>query len=78
MTSEQENVDADYSFGYYWWINKPHNIIHMWGHGGQFAFIHPDKNLLVVMTSIPNTQGDHQVDAFEALEYVDRIVAASE
>jgi len=76
MVSEQVDIDTDYSFGYYWWINKTHNIIHMWGHGGQFAFIAPDKDLIVVMTSIPNTQGNHQIDAHEALEYVDRIVAS--
>lgn len=78
MISEQVVVDNDYAFGYYWWINKERNIHHMWGHGGQFAFIVPHKDLIVVMTSIPNTQGDHQVDAFEALEYVDRIVAICE
>jgi len=45
----------------------------MWGQGGQFAFIVPDKNLTVVMTSIPNTQGKYQIQADEAEEIVDRI-----
>ncbi|KAA3641573.1 MAG: class C beta-lactamase-related serine hydrolase [Bacteroidetes bacterium] len=74
MISEQVDVNDDYAFGYYWWINKERNIHHMWGHGGQFAFIAPHKDLIVVLTSIPNTQGDHQINAFEAFEYVDRIV----
>jgi len=49
----------------------------MWGHGGQFAFIVPEKKLLVVMTSIPNTQGDYEIWAEEALPVVDRIIQAS-
>jgi len=46
----------------------------MWGHGGQFAFIVPEKDLVVVMTSIPNTQGDYQIQADEALPLVDMII----
>ncbi len=74
MTSEQIEASEDYSFGYYWWIDKTRDIHFMWGHGGQFAFIIPSKNLVVVMTSIPNTQGDYQIQADEALEVVDKII----
>jgi len=48
----------------------------MWGHGGQFAFIVPSKSLVVVMTSIPNTQGKYQILADEALPVVDQIIEA--
>ena len=74
MTSPQVYASDDYDFGYYWWINKQRNIHHMWGHGGQFAFIVPDKNLVVVMTSFPNTKGDYQVSADDVLPIVDRII----
>jgi CubicO group peptidase (beta-lactamase class C family) len=40
-----------------WHIHFNRHIRFMWGHGGQFAFIVPEKSLVVVMTSIPNTQG---------------------
>ena len=69
--------DSDYSFGYYWWIDIERDVYFMWGHGGQFAFIIPSKKLVVVMTSIPNTQGDYQIQADEALPIVDRIISAS-
>ncbi len=79
MTSPQvKNTGSDYTFGYFWWINPSRGLHFMWGHGGQFAFIFPKKNLLVVMTSIPNTQGDYQISADEAISYVDRIIEIAE
>ena len=77
MTSEHVTVNQDYKFGFYWWIDTERNIHFMNGHGGQYAFIVPDKNLLIVMTSLPNTQGDHQISAKEGLEIVDRIINIS-
>ncbi len=71
-----EIADADYQFGYYWWLDTKRNIQFTWGHGGQFAFIVPDQDLIVVMTSIPNTQGDYQIQADEALPVVDQIIEA--
>ena len=77
MTGEIIVADDDFSFGFYWWINPARNIPFMWGHGGQFAFIVPSKKLVVIMTSLPNTQGDHQIHALDALEIVDRIIDIS-
>ena len=76
MTSPQVEMDIDYDFGYYWWLDTQRGIHFMWGHGGQFAFIVPSRSLVVVMTSIPNTQGDYQIQADEALPVVDQIVEA--
>lgn len=78
MTSMQTQIDNfNYSFGYFWWIDETRNICFMWGAGGQFAFIVPEKNLVVVMTSLPNTKGEHEIQADEALGIVDRIIDAS-
>ena len=78
MTSTRVEIpESDFDFGYYWWIDPVRNIQFMWGHGGQFAFICPDTDIVVIITSEPNTQGLHQIDADEALEIVDRIVSAS-
>jgi len=74
MISLKVETEIDYDFGYYWWIDPSRNIHFMWGHGGQFAFIVPEKDLVVVMTSIPNTQGDYQIQADEALPLVDMII----
>lgn len=58
-----DTLDFEYDFGYYWWIDSVRNIHFMWGHGGQFAFVCPDKNVVIVMTSEPNTQSDHEISA---------------
>jgi len=69
-------MNSEYSFGYFWWIDPTRQLHFMWGHGGQFAFIMPALDLLIVMTSIPNTQGDYQIQADEALRIVDMIIDA--
>ncbi len=61
-------------FGYYWWIDPTRNIQFIWGHGGQFSFIIPDKSMIVTITALPNTQGRYQILPHEALELVDKIV----
>jgi CubicO group peptidase (beta-lactamase class C family) len=76
MTSPKIEVSDGYSFGYYWWVDTSRKIHFTWGHGGQFAFIVPDYQLIVVMSSIPNTQGDYQISAGEALPVVDEIIKA--
>ena len=63
-----------YAFGYQWWKDTSHDISFMDGHGGQFAFIIPSKELLVLITSFPNTQDDYQITPSEALPYVYRIM----
>ena len=76
LSVQVEIPDASYLFGYYWWLDTSRNIQFMWGHGGQFAFIAPDHQLIVVMSSIPNTQGDYQIQADEVLPVVDEIISA--
>jgi CubicO group peptidase (beta-lactamase class C family) len=78
MTKTQVQINnSDCSFGYFWWIDPVRNIHFMWGVGGQFGFVIPDKNLVVVITSLPNTKGDYEIQADEALAIVDRIIAAA-
>ena len=47
------------------------------GHGGQYAFIRPDKKLIVVITSEPNTQDEFQYSVWEAMDVVDRVLQAA-
>ncbi|MFC2090354.1 serine hydrolase domain-containing protein [Bacteroidota bacterium] len=78
MVSPQIQIDDfEYSFGYFWWVDEARDIFFMWGVGGQFAFIVPAKRLLVVMTAFPNTKGEYEIQADEALLIVDRIIDAS-
>lgn len=77
LTPYIPDADLGFSFGYYWWIDEARHIYYMDGHGGQFAFIVPAKDLVIVMTAFPNTQGKYQILADEAMEIVDRIVDIS-
>jgi len=73
--------DVDYygtTFGYYWWIDESREIIFMNGHGGQFVFVKPSKNLVVVTTAEPNTQGKHQFLYPKAIEIFDEIDKATQ
>ena len=77
ITSAQIQIQDFFSFGYFWWIDETRNIRFMWGAGGQFAFIVPGKNLIVIMTSFPNTTGEYEIQVNRALEVVDKIIEAS-
>ncbi len=61
-------------FGYYWWIEPTRNIHFIWGHGGQFSFVIPDKSMIITLTSLPNTQGRYQILPMDALELVDKVL----
>jgi CubicO group peptidase (beta-lactamase class C family) len=65
------------SFGYDWWIGESRGIIAMCGHGGQFVFVKPSKNLVVVTTAEPNTQGKHEFLIQKALAIFDEIDSIS-
>jgi len=73
-TPQAPESEYEYIMGYYWWIDAENDISFMNGHGGQYAFIVPSKELVVVMTAIPNTQGDFQIEAGEALKVVYNIM----
>ncbi|MDP2040353.1 MAG: serine hydrolase [Algoriphagus sp.] len=53
-------------YGYYFWLYPQWNAYAALGHGGQFLFVVPDKNLVVVYTAWPYT-GHDLADNGEAL-----------
>jgi CubicO group peptidase (beta-lactamase class C family) len=59
------------SFGYFWWMDESRDIVFMWGKGGQFVFIKPSKNLIMVTTADPND--GHAFELNSALDIFDRI-----
>jgi CubicO group peptidase (beta-lactamase class C family) len=65
-----------YQFGYLWWKDVERGMNFMSGHGGQYVCIIPSRNLVIVMTSEANTQGEFQFGR-SAFEWVDRIVSIS-
>ena len=68
-----ETHNTNITFGYLWWKDTVRNVIFTWGHGGQFVFINKDKNLIVVITSENDLDGDLETSVYEALSIYDRI-----
>jgi CubicO group peptidase (beta-lactamase class C family) len=67
-------------YGYGWWIREArgHRVLYAWGYGGQFIFVVPTLDLVVVTTSDPDAasrDGGH-LDAIYAL-LADEIVPAA-
>jgi CubicO group peptidase (beta-lactamase class C family) len=77
LTIHEQNVDGEFSFGYLWWIHPSKGWYFMRGHGGQFAFIVPSKQLVVVITSLPNVDDDCNLPIDYHINLVDKIVASA-
>ena len=63
-------------YGYGWWMREMagRQVYDAWGYGGQFIFIVPDLELVVVTTSVA-TPGDERHDHLRALyDLVERLV----
>lgn len=74
MTTVRVQDLYGYQFCYLWWRDQSRNMIIMSGHGGQYVFVLPSKQLMIVITAEVNTQGGHQFEREEAFKWVDRIV----
>ena len=69
-------------YGYGWWIRdaRGHDVIYAWGYGGQFIFVVPSLELVVVTTSDPDARArepDH-LDAIYSLLDQEIIAAVEE
>jgi CubicO group peptidase (beta-lactamase class C family) len=66
-------------YGYGWWIRDSHGhpVYFAWGYGGQYVFVVPELELVMVTTSDPDLprEGDHNEAVHELL---DRVVLAAE
>ena len=53
---------SGHDYGYGWWIRSAwtahgrHAVYYAWGYGGQFIFVVPDAELVVVVTSDPEVR----------------------
>lgn len=59
-----------YHYGYYWWTVPRWGAFTAWGHGGNFIFVVPARDLVIVMSSMPDTDDDTvgtKLDDFEEL-----------
>lgn len=70
------DAGGDRSFGYFWWSVPSKGYWFMWGHGGQYVFIIPEKRLLVVITSLTQVDDDVNVSIEQIIaEILDPVVA---
>jgi CubicO group peptidase (beta-lactamase class C family) len=63
-------------FGYGWWMREMagRQVYYAWGYGGQFVFIVPDLELVIVTTSVA-TPGEERRDHLRAIyDLVERLV----
>ena len=70
-TSKTEIIDFDY--GYYFWINPQKEYFWTWGVGGQFVFVKPDKELVVIITSEQDAD-ETQTTIEQAVYLVDKLI----
>ena len=72
----------DNEYGYGWWLRRAagHPVHFAWGYGGQYVFVVPTHDLVVVTTSVPNassSDADHRREIYWMLEEIVRRASGS-
>lgn len=70
IESDHQSETHVYHYGFYSWILPRWQAITAWGHCGNFIFIVPGKEMVIVMTSLPDVDDDTvgtMLDDFEGL-----------
>jgi CubicO group peptidase (beta-lactamase class C family) len=69
----RSRFNPDQGYGYGWWTRRfaGHDACFAWGFGGQYIFVFPDLELVVVTTSVADVSDDrrdHRRQIFDLLE----------
>ena len=66
----------DRRYGYGWWVRDfgDHEVCFAWGYGGQYVFVVPDLELVIVTTSSPDVSEERRDHRRTLFEIVDRLV----
>ena len=72
--SSRKTTIMGFDYGYYFWIDTTKNYFWTWGARGQYIFVVPDNDLVVVITSEPFAGNDLGTSIEQAIYLVDRIV----
>jgi CubicO group peptidase (beta-lactamase class C family) len=55
---DEENTRLGFDYGFYWWRVPELSAFTAYGHGGQYIFVAPAKELVIVLTAEPDTDID--------------------
>jgi CubicO group peptidase (beta-lactamase class C family) len=68
--------ESDRFYGYGWWIRElaGHQTFYAWGYGGQFIFLVPDMDLVVVTTSSSNPGDERRSHLLAIYDLVEKII----
>ena len=66
----------DRKYGYGWWVHeiRDHNTCFAWGFGGQYIFVLPELNLVMVTTSSPDVSEERRGHRQALFDILDRLV----
>jgi CubicO group peptidase (beta-lactamase class C family) len=70
---------SGHGYGYGWWMNEMegHRVYFAWGFGGQYIFVVPDLELVVVTTSSVSLGEDRREHRDAVYDLVDHLVVGS-
>ena len=70
--------EADRFYGYGWWIRNMagYQAPYAWGFGGQFIFLVPELDLVVVSTSAVTLENDRRRHRFTVMDIIERLIIA--
>ena len=66
----------DRQYGYGWWVHRlaGYDTCFAWGYGGQYAFVVPDLQLVIVTTSLPDVSEERRDHRRQLIDIVTRLV----
>ena len=70
--------EAGRFYGYGWWIRNMagYQAPYAWGFGGQFIFLVPELDLVVVSTSAVSLENDRRRHRFTVMDIIERLIIA--
>jgi CubicO group peptidase (beta-lactamase class C family) len=75
-TTAQVNRN-DGPYGFYWWVRPDFDAYMMAGHGGNYVYVIPGKQLVVVFTAMPFVDGSIAIQAYDVEDLITLLVAAA-
>ena len=68
----------DRRYGYLWWVHEigSYETCFAWGYGGQYIFVLPELELVLVTTSSPNVSNERRGHRRVVFDILERLVVA--